>query len=136
MTKVAIGILVDHGRVLICKRKAGEPFGGYWEFPGGKCEPDESPAHCVAREIREELELQVRPTHALAPIEHDYSDRTVTIYPFLCQIESGTPRAVSAAEFRWVPVQSLREFAFPAANAELVDSLVATGAIDLRPAGA
>jgi mutator protein MutT len=133
---VAIAIVVDRGLILICRRKATNPFGGYWEFPGGKCEPGETPAGCVARECLEELEIRVRPTRALPSIEHEYPGKRVTLHPFVCQLESGTPRAISADEFRWAPVASLRQYTFPAANAELIESLVAEGAIDLPAGGA
>lgn len=134
--EVAIGIVVDRGQILICRRKATDPFGGYWEFPGGKCEPGETPAACVTRELLEELDVRIRPTRTLPPIEHEYPGNRVTLHPFLCEVESGTPRAISADEFRWAPVATLRQYKFPAANAELIESLVAEGAIDLPTAPA
>ena len=56
---VAIAVVVEGGRVLICQRKEKDTFGGFWEFPGGKCEAGESLEQCLVREMREELAIVV-----------------------------------------------------------------------------
>lgn len=56
---VAAAVIERGGRVLACRRKADRAAGGKWEFPGGKVEAGESPADAVAREIREELGIDV-----------------------------------------------------------------------------
>jgi 8-oxo-dGTP diphosphatase len=57
---VTAGLLVREGRVLLALRKAGKHMGRKWEFPGGKIHPGESPEQCLARELAEELDIQVR----------------------------------------------------------------------------
>jgi len=60
VTRVAAAVLVHpDGRVLLAQRPPGKPYAGYWEFPGGKLEPGETPAHALARELQEELGLTV-----------------------------------------------------------------------------
>ncbi len=56
---VSIGILLRDGQILICQRRSQDAFGELWEFPGGKCEPGESPAACLTRELLEELAVRV-----------------------------------------------------------------------------
>ena len=124
-TQVAIGIVVHDDQVLICRRKKGDSFGGYWEFPGGKCEAGETPAQCVVRELREELAIEVTPVIALEAIEHQYESGRVVLYPFICRHDRGEARAISAAEFGWVVRARLGEFRFPAANAGLILMLMA-----------
>jgi mutator protein MutT len=123
--EVGIGIIIDHGRVLICRRHddPADAFGGYWEFPGGKCEPPESPVECVRREIREELGIEVTPVTALTVIEHRYPTVHVRLHPFVCRLDAGEPRAISAAQCKWVGSDELREYRFPEANAELLTEL-------------
>ena len=52
-------ILRGDGAVLLAQRPAGKAYAGYWEFPGGKLEPLETPAHALARELHEELGITV-----------------------------------------------------------------------------
>src|SRR5438874_723809 len=53
--RVGLAIIVSKGRILIAKRKKSDTLGGFWEFPGGKCEPTETLEECVRREVAEEL---------------------------------------------------------------------------------
>ena len=56
VVRVAAAVLLrPDGQVLLAQRPAGKPYAGYWEFPGGKLELGETPAHALARELREEL---------------------------------------------------------------------------------
>ncbi len=60
--RVEVAIAIVFGadqKLLICKRKAEAVLGGYWEFPGGKCNPGETPADCAVREVEEETGLCV-----------------------------------------------------------------------------
>src|SRR2546430_15994511 len=119
-TQVAIGIVIKDDQILICCRRKSDSFGGYWEFPGGKCEAGETPVQCVVRELREELGIEVTPLLALESIEHQYEGGRVVLYPFICRHDCGDARAISAAEFHWAPRGALGDFRFPAANAGLI----------------
>jgi mutator protein MutT len=137
--RVAIGIVVDARGILISRRKNGDSFGGYWEFPGGKIEPDETAEQAVARELHEELAIRITPVRALDVIEHDYPKARVVLYPFVCRLDAGEPAAVCVAEFAWVEAAALQRYRFPAANAGLIETLAAQGlgaAIDLPAAEA
>jgi mutator protein MutT len=135
---VGLGIVVRAGQILICRRRSNGSFGGYWEFPGGKIEPGESPAECIRRELREELDIEVTPLRGLNVIEHDYPKARVRLHPFLCRHDAGEPMAISAAEFLWVSPPALGDFRFPEGNRALVQSLAngslaLPGALDLTP---
>ena len=139
LVNVGLGIVVaGDGQILICRRRSSDSFGGYWEFPGGKIEVGESPADCVRRELREELDIEVTPARALDVIEHQYPKARVRLHPFLCRRDAGEPMAISAAEFLWVSPPALRDYRFPEGNRGLVqalaDGLLALpGALDLAP---
>lgn len=61
VTEVAVGILISsQGEFLLTSRPAGKPYEGYWEFPGGKLEPDETVTEALRRELREELGIVIK----------------------------------------------------------------------------
>jgi mutator protein MutT len=122
---VAVGIVVRAGQVLICRRKATGSFGGYWEFPGGKCEMDEAPEQCVVRELREELAIEILPDQALETLEHDYPHFRVRLYPFLCKLLQGEPRLIECVQFEWIDPPRLVDYRFPEANEPLLRSVIA-----------
>ena len=116
--EVAVGIVLLGGRALICRRKTdrADAFAGLWEFPGGKCEDGETPEACVRRELMEELGIEVAVETPLPTVSHDYPSVSVRLHPFLCRLVSGEPRAMSAAEWRWVGCAELPTYRFPDAN--------------------
>ena len=124
--EVALGIVVRKGQVLICQRADHAHLGGLWEFPGGKREAGESIEACLVRELEEELMIRVTPTSALQPIDHDYPDRTVRLFPYLCTpVGAAEPRPMASQRVEWVEPAELRRRAFPPANAELIETIVA-----------
>jgi 8-oxo-dGTP diphosphatase len=79
---VAIGIIVRSGKFLICQRRAEGALAGFWEFPGGKQEPAEAIEQALARELKEELGIEVRTIEAMPPIEFDYSSMLIRLHSF------------------------------------------------------
>jgi mutator protein MutT len=112
------------GQILIDKRKSGGTMGGLWEFPGGKIEPGETVAECIVREIREELAIEITVGDLLIEIEHTYPMFQITLIAHHCQYISGTPQAIESDEFRWVDVNDLTKYQFPAANLALVEAIL------------
>jgi mutator protein MutT len=122
--EVAVAVVVRQGKVLITRRKADAPLGGMWEFPGGKCEGNETIEQCLVRELREELELQIRPTVTLSPINHSYAKFEVCLHPFICLIDSGEVKLIGCQDARWVEPAQLREYEFPPANGPLIEEVI------------
>jgi mutator protein MutT len=120
----AIAIVVRSGKILVCQRKDDDTFGGYWEFPGGKQEDGESLEECLARELREELNIAARPISALAPVVHDYPEAMVRLHPFLCEHESGEPQLIECQAARWINPVELRDYRFPPANEGLIEEII------------
>lgn len=121
---IAIGVIYDrHGRVLIDKRKPEGLLGGLWEFPGGKKEPGESLETALRREVREELGIRVQVKQRLAVVDHAYSHFRVRLHVFECRHVAGTPRCITCSDVRWVVPESLKRYAFPAANHRIIRTL-------------
>lgn len=123
VTRVAAGVIGQGGLYLIARRKAGAHLGGLWEFPGGKCNPDEAPADCVRRELWEELAVRIGTPIPLCVVNHDYPERRVELHFFRCRIEEGEARPLGCSELRWVTPGELADFVFPPADHVLIEKL-------------
>jgi len=121
---VAIAAVLRGSQLLIAMRKSTGPLGGYWEFPGGKCEPGESLENCLARELWEELAIRAKPVMSLPPIMHDYPHAQVCLHPYICLLEAGEPQPHQSQMVRWVDPVQLRQYRFPEANAQLIEQLI------------
>jgi mutator protein MutT len=122
----SIGVAViwnDAGQILIDRRKPGGKMGGLWEFPGGKVEPGESIETCVAREVQEELGIQIVVGESLMTIAHDYTEFKVTLHVHHCRHVGGTPQTIECDEIRWVTPAELSQFTFPEANVVIIQAL-------------
>jgi mutator protein MutT len=95
---------------------------GCWEFPGGKCDPGEAFASCLSREIREELDAEIRIGTELFSIAHSYPDRVVELHFFSCELQ-GEPRPMLGQEMRWVRREDLTLLEFPPADEALIGLL-------------
>ena len=119
---VTAAVIERDGRVLVTRRQQGVHLEGYWEFPGGKCDEGESLATCLARELREELDVDARVGQELFATTHAYDDRHVELHFLACEL-LGEPRPMLGQEMRWVPRGELGRLQFPPADAELIVAL-------------
>ena len=119
---VAAAVVRRDGAFLVTRRPRGVHLEGYWEFPGGKCEPGESHAACLQREIEEELGVGVQVGRRILEVSHEYPDRRVELHFFACELE-GEPLALLGQEMRWVFEDQLASLRFPPADAELIEML-------------
>lgn len=123
-TSVGIALVGRRGSYLVRRRPAGTPMAGYWEFPGGKCEPGESPAAATARECREELGVEVIVGSLRKEILHRYPHAWVHLMYFDCVTEAHDAEPDPSHGFRWVPAEALIGLPFPGANEPILDELV------------
>jgi 8-oxo-dGTP diphosphatase len=102
VTQVAVGVVFDgRGRFLLTSRPAGKAYAGYWEFPGGKVEAGETVAQALARELQEEIGLQVHSVQAWRTQRVDYPHALVDLH--FCRVYdwSGTPTMHEGQDFVW-----------------------------------
>ena len=120
-TQVVVAAVIERGgRILVSQRGQGAGQPGRWEFPGGKREPGETDEAALARELHEELAVEVGIgervwTARAGPLELRF---------FRCAWRDGQrPRPLGSEQFRWVRRPELPGLPFPPADAELVAAL-------------
>jgi 8-oxo-dGTP diphosphatase len=99
---VAAALYDESGRILIAQRPAGKPLAGRWEFPGGKVAAGEAEAAALARELAEELGIEVHSARPCMRLEHAYPERRVELSLWIVERFSGTPRACEGQALKWV----------------------------------
>ena len=122
---VSVGLIFRDGKLLITQRFADAHLGGLWEFPGGKRHPDESFEECLARELREELGIEVDLGPLLAAMTHAYPEKKVHLRFFQCFWLKNEPAALGCADFKWVTAKEIGDYDFPAADARILKHLQA-----------
>ncbi len=122
---VAAAVVERDGRFLITRRQKGVHLEGYWEFPGGKCEPGETVRACLVRELQEELGVEAAVGHEVLTTSHTYADRTVELHFLECRL-LGDPHPLVGQDMRWVLRGELPRFAFPPADEALIARLTGT----------
>ncbi len=120
---VTAAVIQRDGRLLIAQRHAGDMLGGLWEFPGGTCQPGESLPDCLRRELREELDIEVRVGAPVATIPHTYTHLRITLHAFWCTLLAGEPRPIGCADVRWVRPDELDAYAFPVTDQRIIAAL-------------
>jgi mutator protein MutT len=124
---VGIGLIRRGDRYLVKQRPTGTVYAGYWEFPGGKCEPGETPEQATIRECLEETGLRIEVKGQRRVIEHHYPHGYVRLFFFDC-VPAGNEQDPSAEHgCRWVPADQLRGLRFPEANEAILEELGAGG---------
>ena len=110
--------------ILISKRPDNLHKGGFWEFPGGKVEPDESEQAALARELFEELNITFDSAQHFKQIDFDYPEKSVCLDFYEVFGASDTIIANENQEWRWVPLTKISDYQFPEANEPVVKALM------------
>src|SRR5699024_8695568 len=114
---VVAGVIRDGlGRVLVAQRPAGKHLAGYWEFPGGKIDPGETPRDALRRELAEELGIDVEAAEPLIAVPWTYSEKRIVLDAWLVAAYAGEPRAREHEALRWVDPADLARLPMPPAD--------------------
>lgn len=120
---VGIGLIRRGGTYLVRRRAEGTVYAGYWEFPGGKCEPGESPAETTIRECLEETGLPVVIETLRRVIEHHYPHGHVRLHFYDCVPTDPADEPAAGSGCRWVCAGELTSLRFPEANEPILEEL-------------
>ena len=107
---VTAAVIEKDGMVLIAQRRPGGRHPERWEFPGGKVEMGETAEECLAREMVEEMGVEVAVGEKLSEVEHAYPDTKIRLIAFKCEITSGRFQDIGCAAHAWVAPKQIGDY--------------------------
>jgi len=122
-----VGAIIENDRqeIFCALRNAPMVLANYWEFPGGKIEPGETPQQALYREILEEFNCIIQVGEPVTETLYEYEQFFVHLETYLATIVKGTPQISEHAEAKWVPRQQLLELSFAPADLPSIEKLLA-----------
>lgn len=122
IVEVSAAIIKRGNEIFTTCRGYGD-FKDMWEFPGGKIESGETREEALIREIKEELELDIKISKYITTIDYDYPDFYLTMHCFLCEVCGGKLRLNAHNEVRWVALDELDKLNWVPADVLVVEKL-------------
>lgn len=119
---VVAAIIVHDGRIFATRRGYGD-WRGYWEFPGGKVEPEETPEAALVREIREELATEISVDRYVTTVEWDYPTFHLSMRCYLCHVVSGSLTLLEHEAAAWLDREHLHSVKWLPADDAILDEL-------------
>ncbi len=122
--EVVAGVIVKDDMVFATARGYGE-FKGWWEFPGGKMEVNETPQQALNRELREELAIDVKVERFIKTVEYDYPNFHLTMHCYFCLLQNNEePKLLEHENAKWVTTNELNTLNWLPADVEVLDEVV------------
>ena len=118
-----VAIIRRDGQFLISQRKDEDSFGSFWEFPGGKKNHWETFEECVAREVREEVGIEIAVHEKFMEMKCKYHEKIIWLNFYLCDVISGEPKPVDCQKVEWAKLENLESYKFPPANEQVISKL-------------
>ncbi len=122
---VCAAVILKKGKILLTRRPLDKKMGGFWEFPGGKIEPGETPQDALQRELQEELDIEIEVGPLLANVLHNYEWGAVAIHAFWCHWSGGQISHLEVIDHSWVTPAELPDYDILPADAPLISKLQA-----------
>lgn len=126
ITKVLCGLILKDNQILICRRKPEKSLGGYWEFPGGKLEDNETYEECLARELQEELGLMVIFGDHFKTVIHHYDQKAIELISYICETEYSEIKLVDHDKIEWIAIEDLLKWELAPADVPIAEALIET----------
>ena len=120
--EVVAGIIKDGDKIFATQRGYGE-FKDGWEFPGGKMEPGETPQEALARELKEELAVDVNVGEFLCTVDYDYPTFHLTMHCFCCSVIGGELTLLEHEASKWLKMTELHSVNWLPADVDVVAAL-------------
>lgn len=105
--KVVCGIIFHDNKIFVCRRKPGKSLSGFWEFPGGKIEENETRQESLARELIEELDMQVSINNFIGTSVHDYGTFKIELLGYKCTLVNYEGKLTDHDKYDWIKPENL-----------------------------
>lgn len=122
--RVVAAVIERDGKYLITQRRPTAVLPLLWEFPGGKCEPGETHAQALAREMQERLGADVEVGQLISFVSHPYEQYTVDLYLYECHLLSEKLERKAVSDFRWAASDEFDQFEFTPADEASMSQLL------------
>ena len=119
-------VIVRDGEFLATQRGYGE-FEGWWEFPGGKVEPGETPEQALVREIDEELEAKIEVDNYLVTAEYDYETFHLSMRCYFCHLIGDHVKLLEHSAAKWLNLSNADTVNWLPADIQVVNAIRASG---------
>ncbi len=123
MIIVTAAIIQKASKILITRRGPGKHLAGYWEFPGGKLDADETEQECLSREIKEELDITIKVNDFYMENMHQYEEKCIRLRAYKCVQLSGDIVLYDHDRMAWVKKEELNDYEFAPADIPFVKAL-------------
>lgn len=121
--KIAVAIIEKDNKYFIAQRSKKDTYENLWEFPGGKQEEGETIQECLARELREELEIDAIVGKYICNNFFEYNGRKFEILAFKIKSFTGTINLQAHKNMKWVSVEELDQYKFPSTNLVFIEAI-------------
>lgn len=120
--EVVAAVIKNENKIFATQRGYGE-FKDGWEFPGGKIETGETPEEALIREIKEELNTEIKVGRLLDTVEYDYPKFHLTMHCYLCTIKSGKLELKEHEAAKWLTEDTLDSVEWLPADLGLIEKM-------------
>lgn len=126
MVQVVAALIRDGDRFLIGQRPAHKKRGLLWEFIGGKTEPGETKEEALVRELKEELDIEIKPNDIFIDVIHEYPDMDVNLTIFNAEIVSGEMKLLEHNAIKWITKDEIDDYDFCPADVDILAKIKET----------
>ena len=120
-TICVVAAIIRRGNEIFATQRGYGAYKDWWEFPGGKIEPGETPEEALVREIKEELATDITIDNYITTVEYDYPEFHLVMNCFWCSIKNGELTLLEHESAKWLPLDDLRQVKWLPADVEVID---------------
>ena len=118
-----VAAIIRRGNEIFATQRGYGTYKDWWEFPGGKIEAGETPEEALVREIKEELDTEIKVESFLTTVEHDYPEFYLIMDCFWCGVEHGDLKLLEHEAARWLPLDGLNQVKWLPADVEVIERI-------------
>jgi len=116
-----VAAIIKHNNEILTTQRGYGDYKDWWEFPGGKIEPGETPEEALVREIKEELATDITVDKYITTIEYDYPEFHLVMDCYWCSIKSGELTLLEHEAAKWLPLDNLNQVNWLPADVKVIE---------------